>query len=164
MKHVKDELAAADQVIAEDMKFRQDMEDSVAEVSEKLPYKTENHNLVADHDNEPAMSDVIENVSIPGSPRAVNHHAGTILSPESDALFKASFDSVPAQVPTIQQKPRTQRSGFFFAKKPRSRQNVSSVPVAGRYIYPRFYSTATRTSGSDEEDDVTWEELPCFRF
>jgi len=40
-------------------------------VSEKLPYKTENHNLVADHDNEPAMSDVIENVSIPGSPPSV---------------------------------------------------------------------------------------------
>ena len=165
MKHVEDELAAADQVIAEDMKFRQDMEDSVAEVSEKLPYKTENHNLVADHDNEPAMSDVIENVSIPGSPRAVNHHAGTILSPESDALFKASFDSVPAPVPTIQQKPRARRSGFFFVKKPRSRgQNVSSVPVAGGYLSPRFISTATRTSGSDDEDDVTWEELPCFRF
>jgi len=164
MKLVEDEFAAADQVIAEDMKFRQDVEDSVAEVSEKLPGKPDNHNLMAGHDNEPAMSDVIENVSIPGSPRAVNHHAGTILSPESDALFKASFDSVPARVPTIQQKPRTQRSGFFFAKKPRSRQNVSSVPVAGRYIYPRFYSTATRTSASDEEDDVTWEELPCFRF
>ena len=67
MKLVEDEFAAADQVIAEDMKFRQDVEDSVAEVSEKLPGKPDNHNLMAGHDNEPAMSDVIENVSIPGS-------------------------------------------------------------------------------------------------
>jgi hypothetical protein len=156
MKYMEDELAAADQVIAEEMKFRQDVEDAAAEVSEKLPGKNGNNVIVADHDNEPAISDVIENMIIPGSPRAVNHQAGTTLSPGFDAYFKASFDSVVPSVPTVQRARRTKRTGSFV-KKPRSRQNV--------YKYPWYLSIATtRTIDPDEEDDVTWEELPCFRL
>ena len=145
MKQMEDDVIAADQVIADqiiadDMKYMQDMEDAAAWEGEKVTEKAENHKLVADRTDEAAMPYVFEAISIPGTPGAVNRHAGSTLPPGFDAYFCASVPRVPPvnRRATLPEKPVRQRAHSFMAPKEKKESTPLSwfnMPLPSPIVY-----------------------------